>query len=200
MLDAVSFVPGGLRVAGWAIDPDTADPIDVHAYVNGGGFNLGAANKSRPDVGRAFPGFGDNHGYDAMIPWTSPGSTTICVYGINVGAPDTNPRLGCGWVDVGPFGSLDIVSTASGGLRVAGWAIDPETADPIEVHVYVNGGGFNLGAANKSRPDVGNVYPVYGPIHGFDTVIPWTAPGSTTVCAYAISASGNGPNRLLGCR
>ena len=46
-------VPNVIRIAGWTLDPDTADPIELHVYIDGGGFNTGLANLSRPDVAAA---------------------------------------------------------------------------------------------------------------------------------------------------
>ena len=46
------------------------------------------ANLSRPDVGSAYPGFGDLHGFDITLalPEGLTSSKTYCVYAINVGA------------------------------------------------------------------------------------------------------------------
>lgn len=57
-----------------------------------------------------------------------------------------------------PFGYVDSVSSVHGGVMVRGWAIDPDTRDAIQVHVY--SGGVNRGAtwANESRPDVDSAH------------------------------------------
>jgi hypothetical protein len=198
--DGLSRVPGGLRVSGWAIDPDTPDPIEVHVYAGGGGTNTGLAQLPRPDVGRAFPGYGDAHGFDAEIPWSSSGSVEVCVYGINVGS-GANTRIGCRTIQVmtSPFGSLEHLGrTGTSGLRIVGWAIDPDTADPIEMHVYVNGGGYNLGLARLNRPDVAEAFPGYGPHHGFDHTLSSMPAGPLDVCVYAIN-SGAGAHTLFAC-
>ena len=199
-IDQLTFVPGGLRVSGWAIDPDTPNPIDVHVYVGAAGFNTGPADDSRPDVANAYPGFGPSHGFDVTIPWTTPGMTSICVYGINVGA-GTNTTLGCPVLDVGgPFGSIDIVSSAPDHLRVRGWAIDPDTPNPIDVQLFVNGTALNTTTANVSRPDVGGAYPGFGSNHGYDALVPYTGGGPLIVCATGINAGPNRANRQLGCK
>jgi hypothetical protein len=51
-----------LRVSGWAIDPDTAAPIDVHTYVDGAFAGATRADQPRPGVGNGYPGYGPNHG------------------------------------------------------------------------------------------------------------------------------------------
>jgi hypothetical protein len=93
---------------------------------------------------------------------------------------------------------VDTVTTGVGTVAVAGWAIDPDTASPIRVHIYVDAVGLNA-AADKPRDDVAAAYPGYGPNHGFSETIT-TTPGQHTVCAYAIN-SGAGPgNTGLACR
>src|SRR3954470_11098748 len=68
-----------------------------------------------------------------------------------------------------PIGSLDVVQQhyADGVLEtyVAGWAWDPDTAAPVDVHVYVDGQLWAYGAANGPRPDVAAAYPAAGPDH-----------------------------------
>ena len=80
-----------------------------------------------------------------------------------------------------------------------GWTADPDTAGPIQAHVYVDG----VGACGPDRE------PVTGPTsaaltrglghnHGFDADDPGH-PAPHIVCAYGISV-GNGGNKQLGCR
>jgi subtilisin family serine protease len=189
--------PGSVTVAGWAIDPDTAAPIAVHVYVDGAGTAL-TADASRVDVDAAF-GYGANHGFAATVP--APGGVhTVCAYGINASGSGSNALLGCRVVSVAsgsPFGSLDLVGTGLGSVSVAGWAIDPDTAGSIQVHVYVDGSGYALDA-RSSRPDVGAAYAGYGSAHGFGVTVPASG-GSHTVCAYGINV-GAGSNSVLGCR
>lgn len=83
-----------------------------------------------------------------------------------------------------------------GPRSVSGWAIDPDTAAPIPVRVYVEGVGHEL-TADLDRPDVGAVHPGSGPDHGFSATLPATG-GAHTVCAYAVD-TGDGSSGLLGC-
>ena len=94
---------GSLRVAGWAIDRDVAtSPTNIHVYVGGpagspdaAGADVGAASTSRPDVGAAYPGSGNNHGFDATIATRKYGWQWVYVYAINVaGTPGVNVELG----------------------------------------------------------------------------------------------------------
>lgn len=95
-----------------------------------------------------------------------------------------------------PFGSLDVIAAGHRTLRVSGWAIDPDDAAPIEVHIYVGGQGVPI-VADASRPDVAAVHPEYGDRHGFDVTLPLDA-GLHHVCAYAIDRGGV-VNTTLGC-
>jgi len=191
----------GIRVTGWAIDPDTTASVSVHVYVDGRYAGQGRADRSRPDVAAAFPGRGSARGYDLSVP-AAPGTRQVCVYAINAGAyGTTNPLLGCRTVSVRddvPFGYLDTVTRVSGGVRVTGWAIDPDVVAPIDVHVHLNGAPVLAVRADRNRPDVAAVHPVYGASHGYDAVVP--AAAGATVCVYAINTPAGGPNPLLGCR
>lgn len=196
--DAATPTLDGVNIQGWALDPFTTDPIVVHIYVDNtfvGGLD---ADMSRPDVGGVFPGLGNDHGFDHFVP-VAPGPHTICTYGINVG-PGNNSLISCRQVTVptDPFGSFDIASFGSGGLRIAGWAIDPSTDEPIVMHVYVDGQIVAAFDADATRTDVGQIFADYGDDHGFDVDLPVT-PGIHTVCVYGINV-GLGNNSLIGCR
>ncbi len=208
-LDAATSATGGIRVGGWTIDPDTAAPISVQIAIDGVVVQSFPAAIVRPDVGAAYPAYGDAHGFDRVIP-ASPGSHRVCAAALNVGE-GTAKDLGCLTatalagtpapqpdLPVGaPRGWVDLVTTAPGGVRVAGWTLDPEVVEPITVHVYVDGVPTKDLAADKSHPGVAAAYPAYGGSHAFDAVIP-TSPGDHTVCVYGIGY-GYGGNTLLGC-
>ncbi len=196
-VDVITPVVGGIRVAGWTIDPDTVDPIDVHVYVDGALAKVVAANTVRTDVGAFFRGYGDRHGFDTVVA-VAPGRHDVCVYAINSG-PGRNGLIGCGSVTMSsiPFGSLDVVARQGDRVRVAGWAIDPDTVGAIDVHVYVDGQPVATAAASRRRTDIGAVYPAWGADHGFDVTV--DAPGARSVCVYAIN-QGPGDNVLLACR
>jgi hypothetical protein len=88
----VTTTATSITVAGWALDPDTTNPISVHAYLDGHLITGIAADIPRTDIGRIF-GLGDNHGYSATLT-TPQGPYTLCLYLINfpLGA---NPQLAC---------------------------------------------------------------------------------------------------------
>lgn len=100
----------------------------------------------------------------------------------------------CGVPPIGVFESA--TSSLPGQVRVVGWTIDPMTANPIAVHVYVDGVFTTVLTANGYRPDVAAFYPAYGPNHGFDAVLGMNG-GSHQICTYAIGSAGN---TALGCQ
>ena len=196
VVESVKPAPGGIRVIGWALDPDTAGPVDMHVYVDGVGRANVPADRPRTDIARAFPGWGDAHGFDITIP-VGPGAHTVCTYAINIGPGGAvSPMLGCRSVTTGadPLGNLEAVRDAGGALRIIGWALDPDTADPISVHVYVDGVGQAL-LADNVRTDIGRAFPGWGDAHGFDVTVP-AAPGTHEVAVYAINR-GTGRNVLI---
>jgi hypothetical protein len=157
-------------------------------------------------VAAAYPPHSANHGYDAFFPLSS-GRHTVCAYGINTPAGGNNPQLGCTTITVDgrPTGHLDEVQPVPDGVHLSGWAIDPDTDAPIQVHFYGGDGaakpGVNPGlplTANASRPDVAQAYPHYSANHGYTGFFPLPA-GSQTVCAYGIDTAG-GENPQLGCK
>jgi hypothetical protein len=194
---ASSTTPTSISVAGWALDPTTTAPINADVYLDGVGTRL-SANQSRPDVGAAYPGFGDLHGFAATMATTA-GTHQVCVYALH-SATGPNPSLGCRTVatNQAPIGSVDVASSPTPtSVMVHGWALDPDTTAPINADVYIDGIGTRL-IANQSRPDVGAAYPGAGAQHGFDATLATTL-GTHQVCVYGID-SASGQNTTLGCR
>ena len=126
----------------------------------------------------------------------APAGDNVVTFVLQEHAVSAEPRLVVDY-NRNPFGSIDEVSAANGRVHTRGWAIDPDTTAPIDVHVYVGAPGYAI-TANTYRPDVGAAYPGFGDYHGYDA---WfTAPAGThNVCIYAINVP-SGPNPSLGCR
>ena len=92
-VDVVAAVPGGIRVAGWAVDTLSTRSLYIWADVDGTGTPI-AATKSLPWINSYFPGVGDRHGFDVVLP-ASPGSHRVCLT-----LTDNNKSLGCTSVQV----------------------------------------------------------------------------------------------------
>jgi hypothetical protein len=195
-LDVLARVPGGVRVSGWAIDPDTTTSISVTVRVNGQATTI-ATDVPRPDVAAVYPGYGEVHGFDRVVP-APVGTYSVCVTAENTG-PGTSTPLGCRTVTVSndPLGSLDVVQTTHNNINVAGWALDPDSTDSVDVHFYIDGAFNRAVTANLSRSDIAAAYPGYGAAHGFSTSLPTTT-GTHQLCVFAIN-TGAGTNAQLGC-
>ncbi|HUP72367.1 MAG TPA: hypothetical protein VM282_04905 [Acidimicrobiales bacterium] len=102
--------------------------------------------------------------------------------------------------DAAPFGHVDRIDVLAGldSVLVQGWAIDRQTSDPIQVHVYVNGVLHAGPVADRSRVDVAAAFPSFGDRHGYAVSVPARA-GINVVCVYGINV-GAGSNSLIGCR
>jgi Mannosyl-glycoprotein endo-beta-N-acetylglucosaminidase len=197
-VDGIWRVPGGLRVAGWSIDPQTAAPIAVTAWNNGQPTTF-TTDVHRPDLAEVYPAYGGLHGFDRVVPAPA-GTYPACIAGENTGA-GTSTWLSCRMVTVSnqPEGVLDVVQATFGGATIAGWALDPDSADPVGVHIYVDGAFHGDVMASVSRPDVAAAYPAYGDVHGFSTAID-AGGGPHEVCAFAINTGPGNLNPLIGCR
>ena len=201
-LDQATGSPGAIDLSGWAFDPASTGAIDVHVYVDGVGAGATRANQSRTDVGSAFPGMGNFHGYSARVA-ASTGTHQVCTYGIHVGPSNVNPILACKTVTVPPPADAPVgnLERAVGGVRtisLGGWALDRSSTASIPVHLYVDGQWGGAITADDSRPDVGAIFGK-GANHGFNDTIA-AAPGVHRVCAYAIHVGPSNLNPNIGCR
>lgn len=201
VLDPVAVSALTVQLGGWAFDPDVPTaPARVHVYVDGRWAAALDADVARADVGLAYPQATGPHGYE----WTRTlpaGRHEICTYAMNAGAGSSNPRLGCRTVTLGgpPVGRYEEISTAPGQVRIQGWALDPDTVDPSDIAVYVDGSYELSATADVPRPDVGSARPGFGDDHGFDVTLPVPG-GSRSVCVFALNTLSGTSHTLLGCR
>jgi uncharacterized protein with LGFP repeats len=204
-LDSVTVFGSQFSVKGWALDEDKAtEAVGVHVYVDGRAVGSMAADRWRPDVDRAMPGVGRNHGFSAAFPATS-GSHSVCAYAVNVGAGSTNPLLGCRTITVdsaahSPVGALSSASVHGRVVTTRGWVVDPQApTSASSVHVYVSGKGATSVVAGSITTATAP-YAVFGVDDAHGYTLPLTLPaGSYDICAYGIN-TGAGANVLLGCR
>lgn len=195
-LDGVTARPGGIRVAGWAVDPDTSDPVDIRISVDGQA-RVVSADLLRNDIGALFPQLGGEHGFDVVVP-AGPGTHTVCVTIVNIGW-GADVALGCPKVTVptlSPVGNFERLAAGPGTLSLSGWALDGDTTGPIYLLVTVDGKASYV-RTTASRPDVARLFPGHDNA-GFAATLPAT-PGGHTVCVTA-SNVGSGTHTPLGCR
>ena len=188
------------RVQGWAVDPDTSGPVDVHVYVDGAWAAATRAGVDRPYVAGALPLAGSRHGFAVDVAM-SPGTHQVCTYAINVGAGASNPQLGCRTVRVSnaPIGNIEAVARLYDVLLVSGWAVDPDTSASVRLRVTVDGAAVASPTADLDRPAVGAAFPGYGSAHGFQQIVAST-PGPHTICVVALNAGAGSTDTPLGCR
>lgn len=192
-----------VTLAGWALDPDTAGPIDVHVYVDGAWGGSLRTTGVRADVARAYPGTGEQHGFTRSFT-AGPGTHQVCVYAIDTAGGAATPA-GCRTVSVPaappnrlPIGNFEWLNVSERTVLLAGWALDPDVVGPIDVHLYVNGSWGGAVRTTVNRSDVAAAYPGTGVEHGFTRSFT-AGPGTHRICAYAIDPV-NGASNLLGCK
>lgn len=201
-------VPGGVAVTGWAVDPNTAAPTQIRiALDRQASVTVAAAAPAGPDTA-TIPAalvahYGSAHAFTATLPTPTPGPHTVCVTAANVGAGhDTN--LGCSpvTVTVDPVAQLArIVRVDATHIALTGWALDPDTADPVTV--TVTAGGLLAANAVADRPASATDAPIpspwaaWGPDRYFTGTYPVPA-GEQTVCLTAVNV-GPGSSRRLTC-
>jgi hypothetical protein len=182
---------GRVRITGWASDPDlSAAPTTVHVYMDGRPLTSVLA-----DV--AGDGIDGPHGYDVTLPVPGPGTHSFCTYAINAGEGTTNPHLGCRTVtttaaDFDPTGTFQPVELIGPFASISGWAADSDGTTNVQIHVYVDGQGAAILAADGEPVDGGLARTFGGEIT--------LTTGSHTICVYAINQGQGTTNRNLGCQ
>ncbi|MDP9117046.1 MAG: fibronectin type III domain-containing protein, partial [Actinomycetota bacterium] len=197
-LDTVRAIPGGVRVGGWAIDPNTTAPIKVALYSDGTYLVTAVASSSRPDVAARYPADGPQHGFNftARVP---EGTHSLCINAVNVGK-GANRQLGCVRLALrdSPVGRIDSLVAQAGHVVVQGWTYDPDVpTSSVTTYVSIDGARTEV-VADLSRPDVGAYFPAAGANHGFAATLALTQ-GAHTVCVIAKNLS-YGTDATLGCR
>lgn len=99
--------------------------------------------------------------------------------------------LDSGFASAAPYGSLD----GAGGGAIGGWAYDPDSASPAEVHLYVDGSFHQILRATFFRSDLTGACPLRGGFCAFH----WDysgyrglGRGSHSVAAYIVGVDASG--------
>ena len=198
-IDALQQNSTGFHIRGWALDPDSRDPIRLHIKVNGAIAKAVTANTTRTDIDRIY-GLGSAHGFVADIPEPA-GKYDVCVYAINVGAGTVNPQIGCRSITLNfdPTGQMVTVKQFPGGFTASGWAVDPSSPTAtVKVNLLVDGSHTPDVSASTARTDIPSFLPSAGSNHGW-TIKQYASEGVHHVCLYAINV-GTGSNATMACR
>jgi peptidoglycan hydrolase-like protein with peptidoglycan-binding domain len=194
--------PDGVTASGWALDPDTVNPVRMYATLDGTNLNLtNLADQSRPILSKTYTEYGDLHGFSFTFPATD-GDHRLCVSAYNVPeTPGADAGLACRWITVrhDPAGQADPLGSVPGKVVVSGRVIDPDVAAPIKTHVYVDSALKLALTADIARPALTG-FEAYGTAHGYRTELDLPQ-GDHQVCVYGINATGTpGSNMSLGCQ
>lgn len=193
--ESIERAPGGAAIRGWAIDPNAANAgkgsIRIDFYVGTGsiaGRNPDkqlTANVSRLDVGRAYPKYGSNHGYDGFIE-LRPGSQRVCAYAINVG-PGSNKQIGCKTITMPDYGSEYYLNNDFDGSYdlTVGYG---RGTDEVIVGDWDGDGKDTLGVRrgnqyylNNNFDDVHDIYTDYGSSADIAITGDWDGSGTNTL-------------------
>ncbi len=193
--------PGAVTVTGWVVDPDTHGPADVRLTIAGRTITA-RADRPRNDLTGVPGAYGNAHGFEITVTGLTGGTITACLAGVNVG-PGEDLSFGCTSVNLPtgrPFGSFDVATWSNGTIEVAGWAIDPDTTEPVDIEFFVDGVPRAGTIAFRHRPDVGRVHPLYGDHHGFSHRFSMSlAPGPHEICVRAVDTTDR-QRVLIGCK
>jgi hypothetical protein len=183
-ITALTQVPGGIQITGWATDPDTTDPIQVQVLDGDGGTLLGTLTADGAGTVK------NGHQFSATYtvttsPTLTQGTHTICVYGLNVGAGQ-DQDVACRDIalNYNPTARVTQVHQDIAGVQMIGTAIDPDTSDSIQVQLLLDGTLVRTVPADNGSKH-----------HSYNEVLPADA-GKHTVCAVAVNVlygTGNSP-------
>ncbi|HET6211212.1 MAG TPA: fibronectin type III domain-containing protein, partial [Jatrophihabitans sp.] len=198
-VDSVQATPGGAQVTGWAMDSYLTGPITVRIYVDGRLSAIGTANQARTDLAALYPNMGAGHGYSVSAP-VPVGRHTVCSYAINP-RHTTNLAMRCLPITrlANPVGSPATIvrSGLTDTITVSGWALDPDTTAPIQLHVTSDGVDVQTVNANLGTVAAAQAWPLYGVAHAYSAGITLDS-GQHTVCVIGYNV-GVGANTTLGC-
>lgn len=195
-LGIARVVLGAGQVVGWAIDPDTTGPTSVTVTVDGHSVVTAVARDPRPKLRLAYPAFGGHHGFDLSVP-VADGTHQVCVKALDT-AKGPATSLGCATLTAAhePVGAITDVARTARGVAVTGWALDPDSTDPVTVTVQADGTTAATTSA-AAAADIPAPWQANGTAHGF-TVRVATDPSAHRICLSAANL-GPGADAALGC-
>jgi cell wall-associated NlpC family hydrolase len=194
----------GIRVTGWAFDPDAPKTNDtVAAIVDGYKVSSVTTNVASKTLARMY-GTGPTPGFDLTVPVS--GRHTLCIVAGNIGS-GLSTMLKCAGTPVGssagssashsPVGAVTSAGATASTVTVSGWATDHDYyAQRLGVVLYLDGAPATTVATSKTivspRP-AGS-----GPSASYAISVP-VGSGTHMACVWAVNI-GLGANSFLGCR
>ena len=199
--DAASGTTAGIRVAGWAVDPQRkASSAPVAVSIDSRPATTVPTRGLRADVNRVMGATG-LHGFSTVVAYAKPGRHTVCITARPAGTSTTAVSLGCKSVVVpGPTrGAFDSAAGSKLSYTVRGWAFDPATASAASVvRVTIDGRAAKDVRTSGARADVNRIFRITGN-HGFSVRLA-ASKGRHTVCATALPLSAKSYAHPLGCK
>ena len=175
-LDSVHSGATGVRITGWAIDPDTHAALPVKITADGHPVGTVTAGTARPDVARDYGKFGGNHGFAPTFVLAS-GTHRVCAIAHNVrrnGQDSTgaDKELGCRAVAVvtNPAGHVNAITHRAAGvtaITVSGWAADPQTLSASSVRITVDSSAALTVRADRTVIGLRTPFAGMSSAHGF---------------------------------
>ncbi|MCW2522599.1 MAG: hypothetical protein JWO63_934 [Frankiales bacterium] len=212
-LDAITLLGNVVSIRGWSFDPDLPGTVRIVVTDNGVPSTSTNASRLRVDVGQVFKSAGNQRGFAGALTLAA-GKHTVCVIAGDLGLGN-DTQLGCSVFTVAkqpgattmgavslkkPVGRFDAFTQGNGWVAVRGWAVDPDTAGPLNYDVMIAGQSLGSGVANALRPDVHAAYPLYGSFHGYaGSFVAPTTPGNYELCVVAVN-NARGGNTIVGCK
>lgn len=195
--DGVEDLGGAIRVIGWAVDQNRLDGVEARLFVDQRPMVTTMANLPRPDIGAAYPYYGVDHGFEAVID-CEPGRHVVCVFAHDQGSA-TSTFLAFTTIEVsGPVGAIDNTVGGAGTIIIDGWVVDPlRPGVAATVRLSIDGNVVSQETTGIARPDVTSGQPTFALNCGFNALIQ-TAPGTHRVCVDLVY--GTGRIAPLGCR
>jgi len=186
-LASVTPVDGGVRIDGWAVDPDAPTAVVALSIQFGNNWFVAYADKEGEDLSSRFPGSGTRHTFSATLP-AVPGSYSMCIYPVNAGGAGASGTMGCTAVVVPPpplpLGAIDSATVSNGVVSFSGWLVRPN-ALTTSVAGAINVGSTWIGVTgNQPNAIAPTVVAGAGPNQGFTGSFP-APPGLTTLCLWA---------------
>jgi murein DD-endopeptidase MepM/ murein hydrolase activator NlpD len=205
--DGVYVVAGGapIHVSSWANvgGSKTTVGIDKWAIDRAGGTGTAKYLRGYPATGTFLRGYLTGAVYRVV----NGGATSGHAFHVKSWDPYGGPKPvvnvdqtsvdNCNHLNCSPFGYLDAASGGTGEFTLRGWAMDPNTTNPVTIHVYSNGKHIATKVARRVRSDLDKAFH-RGSAFGYDETVPALS-GQHQVCVYGINQGKGSNSRIDDC-